>query len=230
MGRRTPARRTPGRPPVVADTERVARLLEAVGAGVPIAQACLHAGISESAHFRAMDAGAEAEEAAEAGGRLDDRQTAYREYRESFLRARAAVAAVHVALIGKAARGGQVIRETTRREPDGTIETDREFSRGEWKASAWLLSKSFPGDFGDRKQVEHSGPGGGPIEHASPAEEALQTLAERLAAVRETQRAQLPGGWDPGAEQPALSAGPAERVDQVDDVADAEIVDEDGRR
>lgn len=212
-------------------------MLEAVSAGVPIAQACLHAGISESAHFRAIEAGELAQAQADAGNTLTAREDAYREYRESILRARAAVAVVHVALVGKAARGGQVWKETTRREPDGSVTTEREFTRPEWKASQFLLATSFRDEFGPptRRQVEHSGPDGGPIEHAGPGETAVSALAERLAAVAEQQRQQLPGGWDPGTGegQPAeshraIAAGPAVRVD-LDDVADAELVDEERR-
>lgn len=222
---RKPARAKPtGRPPIVADHTAVERMIDAISAGVPITQACLHAGISTSAHFRAMEAGELAEQATEAGNTLTDREHAYREYRERIMRARAAVAVVHVALIGKAARGGALVRETTRtyRDEDGrpVTETDRELSRPEWKASAWLLSKSFPGELGDRRAVEHSGPGGGPIEHgAGPAGDALAAIAERLAEVAERQREELPGGWD----RPALAAGAAERLP----VVDVETVDDD---
>src|SRR5206468_1540329 len=116
------------------------------------------------------------------------RARAYREYRDDFERARAAVAVAHVALIGRAARGGQVIRETTRTEPDGTVTSEVERARPEWKASQWLLSVSFREDFGkeDRRRLEVTGPDGAPLEHAaSPAEAALAAVAERMAAVAE---------------------------------------------
>lgn len=238
-GDNRPTRRTGGRPPIVADPDRVTRMLEAISAGVPIGQACLHAGISERAHFRAMAAGEAADEHAEAAREArargeqppdepDGRQTAYRQYRQDVLRARAAVAVVHVALVGKAARGGALVRETTRRSVDENgkpvVEVDREYARGEWKASQFLLATSFREEFGPptRRQVEHSGPAGGPIEHAGPGEAALLTLSERLQRVAELQRDQLPGGWD----RPALEAGPDH------DVADAVIVDDtaDGTR
>jgi hypothetical protein len=218
-GERTPARRPAGRPPVVADEDRVTRMLDAVSAGVPLTQACLHAGISERAHFRAMEAGEAAEDAHDHGETLDDRAEAYRQYRQRIMRARAAVAVVHVALIGKAARGGQLTRETTRRLRDGSVETERQWSPPEWKASAWLLSKSFPADLGDRRAVEVSGPDGGPVQHAGPGEEALRTLADRLAEVAERQRGQLPGGWD----RPALPSRDVPRVIEgnVDDAEGA---------
>lgn len=34
---------------------------------------------------------------------------------------------------------------------------------GTWQAAAWFLERSFPGRWGRRDKVEHSGPDGGPI-------------------------------------------------------------------
>jgi hypothetical protein len=200
MGRRAP-RRT-GRPPAVADADRVTRLLEAVSAGVPITQACHYAGIHPASHHRAIAAADAADQAEEAGEDPGPAADVYRDYRDRFTRARAEVAVVHVALVAKAARGGQVVRQVTRTEPDGTVHEEVERARPEWKASAWLLSKSFPADLGDRRSVEVSGPDGGPVRHA-PAEDVLVTLAERLQEVRERHARELPGGWD--AEQPAAA-------------------------
>jgi hypothetical protein len=37
--------------------------------------------------------------------------------------------------------------------------------RGDWKRTAWKLSKRFPGEFGDKLALEHSGPEGSPMQH-----------------------------------------------------------------
>jgi len=208
-------------------------MLDAVRAGVPITQACLHAGIAPSAHFRAMQAGedaaelhearARAEQAGEGGGEdpgpplppLSARQHAYREYREEILRARAAVAVTHVALVGKAARGGALVKEETTRDADGTVRTTREYARPEWKASQFLLATSFREDFGASRKVEHTGADGGPIEHRSAGDEALHAIAERLAAVAAEQAEQAPGGWQHGPRELPAGAVDAEVVEDV---------------
>ena len=233
-----PARRPPGRPPVIADAQRVALFLDAIRAGVPVGPACHHAGIAPSAHYRAIQAAEDADaliDAAEQAGdpppALPERAHAYREYREEFERARAAVAVAHVALVARAARGGQIVRETTRTEPDGTVTTDVERARPEWKASQWLLSVSFREEFGreDRRRVELSGPDGGPIEHAGPGEDALSAIAERMAQVAEAQRAQLPGGWDAPAaiESTRVDREPLD-VDGRSEPLDVDVLDDDG--
>lgn len=192
-------------------------MLNALRAGVPVTASCLHAGVPVSAHYRAMDAGAEAQELADDGRPLNDRQQAYREYREQVLRARAQTVGVHVALIAKAAEGGALVKETTRRyrNDDGEMvtETEREFTRPDWRASKFFLTTGFARtEFVERSaaSVELTGANGGPVQMV-PAEEALHAVATRLAAVQATQAKQLPGGWDP---------------EDEDDVQDAELVDE----
>src|SRR3990167_7421744 len=39
-------------------------------------------------------------------------------------------------------------------------------SRRTWQASAWLLERQHPDEFGQRARLEHSGPDGGPIPFA----------------------------------------------------------------
>lgn len=202
--------RPTGRPPIVSDPTRVEAMLKAIAAGVPITAACEHAGISHSAHKRAMAEGEAAHDHAENGHPLTRRQEEYRAYRAAVLRARANVAVVHVSLVGKAAHGGALLKETTYRNDEGRLVTEREYAKPEWKASQFMLQTSFRDEFATRStrsQVELSGPGGGPIELA-PSEEVVLTLAERLHQVAELQRRQLPGGWDP----------------EPDDINDAELV------
>lgn len=199
-----------GRPPIVSDEATVAAMLRAITAGVPIEAACQHAGIHKASHYRAMDAGQLAADKADAGQPLTDREAEYRDYRAAVLRARAQVVVIHVGLVGKAAHGGALIKETTYRNEDNKLVTEREYAPPQWKASQFLLQTSFRDDFATRStrsQVELSGPGGGPIE-LKPSEQTVLTLAERLAQVAETQRRQLPGGWDP----------------EDDDITDAELV------
>jgi hypothetical protein len=202
MGRRTPRGRYIGQPPAVADPDKVNRMLDAIRAGVPITQACYHAGVHPSTHHRAMESGEKADARAEAGEHLDDRDELYRDYRNRVLSARARVATVHLALIGKAAVGGQVIEETTRRykDEDGNWveETTKKVAPQQWKASTWLLERSFREDFApQRNSVEVTGVGGGPVQvDAGSPEATLQTVSERLSAVLAKRQQELPGGWD----------------------------------
>lgn len=195
-------KRPSGRTPVVADPQIVDRMLAAVRAGVPVVAACEANGISTSAHGRAMDSGRQAAELLEKNptAQLTERQELYRAYREQVTRARATVAVVHVAMVGKAAEGGQLISETVKRyrNDDGQMvtETSREYSRPDWRASRFLLERTFRDDFGvlQRQQVELTGANGGPVKVAG--EDVLQTIAARVKAVQEQQARELPGGWD----------------------------------
>lgn len=47
---------------------------------------------------------------------------------------------------------------------------------GTWQAAAWLLERSYPGDFG-RTRVEVTGPGGGPIQHQHEVQGRLEFVA-----------------------------------------------------
>lgn len=150
-----------------------------------------------------MEAGEQAEELHEQGKTLEERQEAYRAYRADVLRARAEAVVIHVALVGQAAHGGKVVKEVTRRykNDDGQMvtESEREYTRPDWRASKFLLQTGpYRSEFAERQtsSVELTGANGGPLQ-VQPAEEALQTVAERLAAVQAVQARQLEGGWDP---------------------------------
>lgn len=203
--RTRPGKNNPGHPPVIADPARVAAMLNAVRAGVPITAACHHSGVSTSSHARAMDAGRQAAELLDTNpdATLTERQELYREYRDQVLRARATVAGVNVGLVAQAARGGSLVSRTTRRyrnEQDVMVtETTEEYARPVWQAARFLLQTSFREDFGtQRAQVEVTGAGGGPVQVGG--DDVLRSIAERVRQVQERQAQELPGGWDPPVE------------------------------
>lgn len=211
-------RRPTGRPPVVADEARVKAMLEALRAGVPVLAACQRSGVSWASHQRAMDAGEQADSLHDNGQPLSERQELYRSYRADVVRARAQTVAVHVTLVAKAAHGGALAKETTRRfrNDDGemVVETEREYTRPDWRASKFLLQTGVArSEFVERAAaaLEVTGADGGPLQVAH-GEEVLTTVAERLARVQAEQARQLPGGWDADAE-----------------ITDAELVEEDRR-
>lgn len=54
----------------------------------------------------------------------------------------------------------------------------------DWKASAWMLEKRFPDEFGKPQRVEHSGPEGKPIEALAIVEpEVLQRMKKQAGIV-----------------------------------------------
>lgn len=176
-------------------------MLRAIEAGVPITQACIRAGIATSVHHRAMEAGEQAQSLLDDGAQLTERQEVYRDYRERVLSARAKVAHVHVALVAKAAAGGQLIEETTRRYRDPeteemVTETRKKYAVGDWRASKFLLEVSFRNEFGreTKRSVELTGKDGKAIEVAG--DDVLRSISERLAAVKAAQDRQAPGGWE----------------------------------
>jgi hypothetical protein len=92
-------------------------------------------------------------------------------------------------------------------------ETEREYTRPDWRASKFLLQVSVAREeFTERHRtsMEVTGAGGGPVE-VVPAEESIRTTLQRIQAVAALQQKQLPGGWDPPPD---------------DDITDAELVDE----
>jgi hypothetical protein len=204
----------------VEDDHKVAGMIGALEAGVPITQACVYADISERAHFRAMEAGQRAAVLADEGVQLTGRQEAYRAYRARVLNARAKVAVVNVAVVARAAAGGQVVEETHRcyRDPETgemVTETRRKYALGDWRAAKWLLEASFRGEFGreELSRVAFTGEGGRPVEVSG--DEVLRSIRDRPHDVRR-QRALEP-------EQSGQTATSSDRrapdVDAVVDVA-----------
>jgi hypothetical protein len=52
--------------------------------------------------------------------------------------------------------------------------------RGQWQAAAWRLERKHPERWGRRERIEHSGPGGGPVELKQ-----VLTSGEKRAKLRE---------------------------------------------
>jgi hypothetical protein len=146
----------------------------------PAAEAC---GISTTTFYRWR---AEGEElavarrvAAEQGGKAPTEtalQTAQREFWEATEKAASRSEAAYLRQIAMAAAGGAKFTEVRRvieheRGADGKIttrivsqtETEKELLPT-WTAAAWILERRQPDRWGRRERIEHSGPGGKPIE------------------------------------------------------------------
>jgi hypothetical protein len=185
VSRRLPRR--PGRPSALTpEVER--RLLDAIAAGVPIVHAAVHAGIGPTTFGRWMRRGEEEEARVEEdGGAPDPIEAPYRELWHRVRHARAQVAVQNVSVVQRAAEGGYVLKERTRRYKDpgsGQVvtETETDYAPPEWKASAWLLEKSFHREFGRAAaQVEVIGDGGGPVQVEHGVTPEVADIAAKLA-------------------------------------------------
>lgn len=63
----------------------------------------------------------------------------------------------NIAIVQKAAQGGQVVerKTVTRTKRDGTTETEvtEKYSRGEWTAAAWWSERKFPESWGKDTEI-----------------------------------------------------------------------------
>lgn len=151
------ARRNPTRPhrpdkandgghPTLLTPDLTEQITAALKLGVPITTAAQAAGIAPGTLFRWI-----------AQADIDDpRYAPHREFREAVARARAEGQIRHVALLNKAAQGGYKRKELTRTFADGTTETEVTYADVEWRASAFVLERSYARDFSKRETLEVS--------------------------------------------------------------------------
>lgn len=72
--------------------------------------------------------------------------------------------AKHLANIADVSEGGQVVSEKIIELPNGTKTTERQFAKGDWRASAWILERTAK-EFAkvEQRNIKHSGK----VEHES---------------------------------------------------------------
>lgn len=201
--------RRPGRPLALTDEGRT-RMLNAVRAGTPINYAADYAGVGQRTLYRYLARGEDADIRAEAGEQLTAEDESLRQLWQEVTRARADAAVRGVAHLQTVARGGAVLKETTRRYRDpatGQVvtETEKTFSPPDARPMQWLLERSYRDGFGKAaQQLEVTGAGGGAVQVESA--EVVQTLAQRVASIT-------------AARQREIEAAP-------EDVVDAEVVED----
>jgi len=165
----------------VVDPEIRSRFLAAVRNGSPLGHAANNSGWSDTSMFRAWTRGHDAAEAMAAGEPINSVDQAYYDFMVETKQARSAVAVRNTALIQKAAQGGYLIRERTRRLPGGVVETERDYAPVEWRAADRLLTISFGNEFRESRQLEISGPNGGPVQvESSSLREHAARLRQRI--------------------------------------------------
>lgn len=154
-GRNTPIHRerrtTPppiGRTPTLTAnpelTDRITRLLRL---GTPLNAAAATEGLSPQTLYRWLAQGQ--------SDHPDDEP--YRLFREAAMRARAEGLSWHVANVRGVAQGGQLKKKVIRTLRDGTKEEETEYAMPDWRASAFILERQFPREFGKRQTVELTG-------------------------------------------------------------------------
>jgi hypothetical protein len=181
MPRRTP--RGPGRPSKLLDPQIVKTLVEALRLGVPVSIACQGSGVSESAFYGWMQRGwAEQEERTNPDYVPNPDEQPHLDLFLTVTKARSEAAMRNVGLIQKAAQGGAVIEETTKkyRDHSGEQVEEKTLKRTgpDWRAAAWYLERAHRSEFAKgAEQVEISGPGGGPV---SISGEEIDRLSAKL--------------------------------------------------
>lgn len=193
--------RKPGRPTLLTP-EVEKRLVDAVRLGAPVAIAAAHAGICENSFYNWSQAGREELEARDAGEPPNPAHDPHVRLWERVVDARAAAAIRNIGQLQKAAAGGYVTEETSRkyRDPEtGRIVTETTTKRApvDWRAAAWWLERQQRVHFGKgADQVELTGANGGPLQVEASID--VQALTQRLQATlaRDPEPATLATGQD----------------------------------
>lgn len=180
MGRKTRER---GRPALLTP-EVHKKLIEATTVGSPVSVAAAYVGISERTFHRWMERGLEALDLTDEGKPVPPDEKPYLDLFNEIQQARSSAAVKSVVLIQRAAQGGVVTEETTKkyRDPDtGQVVEEKTVKRSapDWRAGAWYLERQHRQHFGkdDKHHVELTGAGGGPVEVVE-----VEALAERVRA------------------------------------------------
>lgn len=183
-----------GRPPVLLDDGIRTRLLEYIEEGNHLKTACALVGVHPSTLYRWLDAADEAQERIDTNQPVDEVQRVYLDFREALAFARARAQRMAVQTVQKAMKGGQVISERPLQDSDGNavygedgrVLVERTYSQADGRLALSYLARMAPDMYGQNPtQVELTGAGGGPVQ----VEQHITGLAERLAAVAATRRA-----------------------------------------
>lgn len=205
---RRKSRRPPGRPTILV-AEVHDRIVQSTTQGAPMWAAAEYAGVSYRAFERWLARGHSEDAAIADGEEPNPDEKPYLTLYRDVQKARAKATVANAALIQRAAVGGVVTEETTRKYVDpetGQVVTETTVRRTppDWKAAAWWLERRDSGNFGRGPSVvEVTGAKGGPIEVGS-----AEQLASRI-------RANI-----------AAAAAGVAALGEGTDIMDAEVVEE----
>lgn len=113
--------------------ETIENIMKHIRKGIPIKTAVGMAGISESTFFGWMKRGNDEQYRISKGEKPNPKETLFLEFLESATQAREEAKGAHIAVISNAG------------------------AQGDWRASAWWLSRQFRDEFGDNpsSQIQH---------------------------------------------------------------------------
>jgi len=119
--------------PTELNEETLEAILKNIRRGMPIRTAVAIAGISESTYFNWMKRGNDEQFRQNKGEKPNPKEQGFLEFLESATRAREEAKGAHIAVISNAG------------------------ASGDWRASAWWLSRQFRDEFGDNppSQIQH---------------------------------------------------------------------------
>ncbi|MEV7011735.1 hypothetical protein [Streptosporangium sp. NPDC051022] len=147
-----------------------------LAAGQYLRTACDLTGVHESTVYRWLDQ-----------GEPEDAPELFRDFRDAVTRARAEAEAEMVDVVVLAAKGGAVVKEVTRTRPDGSEETETQYTPPDGKVALEYLARTRGKDWRPVKAVEVSGPDGGAV-HLSHGVN-LDALAARVSKARQDHEA-----------------------------------------
>lgn len=124
--------------------ETKSAIITALASGVPVEVAAAYAGVVKVTFYNWLNAGRKA--IAEANGNLAE--------------VLATDPYAQFAIEVEEAQATFIVGNSTHIANAGTRDTE-----GQWQALAWQLERRFPQWFGRKARLEHTGPGGGPIQH-----------------------------------------------------------------
>ena len=179
---RRPTPRT-GRIPEWTDSRVTSAIIDAVAGGAYLTTAATAAGIHESTLFRWL-----------AEAKADDAPEQLHEFYEAVTRARAMAEQTAVEFLWDVAKGGHLIRQSTRHDPAGEgYVVEESFTAPDAKPVMFLLERSFPQRWTRRSQLDvglnPDGPAYGPT--GQDDVERLNVLAQRAAAALATVRGEV---------------------------------------
>lgn len=182
--RHRPAGMTLGRTPDWTDQRITNHIIDAVAGGAYMTVAATAAGIAKGTLFRWLQE-AEAPDAPEE----------LRDFRDRMTRARAMAEETAVEFLWDVARGGHLIRKSTRLDTAGDTVIDESFTPPDAKPVMFLLERSFPQRWTRRSMLDvglnPDGPAHMQVED-DPAR--MEAIAERVAAALSTVRGEVVPG------------------------------------
>ncbi|MET7335884.1 hypothetical protein [Nonomuraea sp. NPDC005650] len=177
--------RRPGRPTKLTP-ELAEQLCAHVRAGNYLTTACDLVGVHEATVYRWLERGEEVDQRDE-GADVTGEEEASADFYRAFKRARAEAERMFVEVLVEDAKGGVVVKETTRTADGSVEETTR--TPPNYKAALEWLARTKNDRWGSRKALEVSGPDGGPVtlNHQS---DIVEHLSQRIAAVKAKREAE----------------------------------------